>query len=84
LRRDLNDWVDYKKFPEYLSQFQYYITRKEIISICKTGLEALAEGLTVIQGWDEKFVVGLPECHLPDIVAKNTLQIYQKVLEEKR
>jgi len=82
LRRDLNDWIDYKEFPEYLSQFEYYITRKEIPSMCKTGLEALAEGLTVIQGWDEQFVRGLPECHLPDNVARNTIQIYEQVMKK--
>jgi len=70
-------WIPHPQFPAFLSKFEYFIDRKEIPSHSKTGLEALAMGLKVIRGWDDKIVQDLDPKHLPEIVAAKTIQIYR-------
>ena len=82
LERDKNAWVDHRKFPAYLNQFTYYIDRKEIHSLSKTALEALACGLKVVD-WQGNVVTGLPSCHKPEVVAKQSIKIYEDVLKHE-
>lgn len=81
LERKKNDWVDYREFPKYLNQFEVFIDRKEIHSLSKTALEALACGLKVVD-WEGNEHVGLPVNHLPDVVTENCLKLYREVLKK--
>jgi hypothetical protein len=76
LDRAGGDWVDHRDFPKYLNQFEYYIDRKEIRSLSKTGLEALACGLKVVN-WQGTVCEGLPYFHEPKYVAQLSIKIYQ-------
>lgn len=80
LDRTAAEWVPHSEFPAFLSKFEFFIERKEIPSLSKTGLEALAMGLKLIQGWNNKIVQGLDPEHLPENVAARTVQIYRERL----
>jgi hypothetical protein len=80
LDRKGGDWIDHRSFPKYLNQFEYYIDRKEIHSLSKTALEALACGLKVVD-WQGNILTGLPEIHKPENVAKLSIKIYQEKLK---
>lgn len=81
LDRKGGDWVDHRDFPKYLNQFEYYIDRKEIHSLSKTALEALACGLKVVD-WQGNILTGLPKIHEPEYVAKLTIKIYTEILNK--
>ena len=80
LERRNGEYIPYAEFPKFLGNFEYYIDRHEIPSLSKTALEALAMGLKVID-WEGKIVEGFPEEHHPLNVAKLTIKIYERVLE---
>ncbi len=85
LNRAKNERIPYEHMPEYLSQFEYFIDRKEIHSLSKTGLEALMMGLKVIKGWTGKRAIQEESTlHYPDKVAEMTLNIYKKALHNGR
>lgn len=75
LDRKGKNWVSYKDFPRFMERFEYYIDRQAIPSLSKTGLEALALGLKVID-WKGDVLTGLPGIHEPEFVAERTLEIY--------
>jgi len=81
LDRTSGVWISHEDFPAYLSKFEYFIDRKEIPSLSKTGLEALVMGLKLVQGWDGKVLEGLDSQHYPDRVAENVMEIYRKTLK---
>lgn len=81
LDRAKHEFVRYEDMPFYLSQFEYFIDRHAIPSLSKTALEALALGLRVVN-WKGEIVEGLPECHMPENVAKRTLKIYEELLND--
>lgn len=79
LDRVKHESIPYKHMPAYLSQFEYFIDRKEIPSLSKMGLEALTMGLKVIKGWNGKLAKqGESIQHSPDKVTEMTLNIYKK------
>lgn len=67
--------IPYNELPEYLNRFEYFIDRKQFLSLSKMALEALACGLKVIR-WDNKVIEGLPEQHKPEKVVKILEKIY--------
>jgi len=75
------NWIPHKDFPVYLGKFDVFIDRKEIPSLSKTGLEALALGMVVVQGWDYKVIQGLDRKHHPEICAKRVIEIYEEILK---
>jgi len=74
------NWILHEDFPKVLGLYEYFIDRKNIPSLSKTGLEALAMGLKVVQGWDGKILEGLESIHLPENVAARTIRIYKERL----
>lgn len=70
----------YKDMPRYLSGFEVMIDRKEIHSLSKTALEALACGLKVVD-WQGQTLEGLPTCHDPEFVAKKSVEIYEGLMK---
>lgn len=80
VNRTKNEHVPYQNFPDYLSNFEYFIDRHVIQSLSKTALEALALGLKVIQ-WDGKVVESLPVEHYPENVGHNWLKTYRNKLQ---
>lgn len=76
-----SEWIPHGDLPAYMSQFEYFIDRKNIPSFSKTALEALALGMKVIQ-WDGKMILGLDLSHHPWNVAKRTIQIYRETLKK--
>ena len=76
-----NEWILYENMPEFLSQFEYFIDRKEIKSLSKTALEALCLGMKIVS-CDEKIVSELNPIHAPLNVAKNTIKQYLKEVFE--
>jgi len=77
------EWIDHAKFPDYLAKFEYFIGRKEIPSLSKSALEALALGLKVVQGWNNKTAKALNVIHHPMLCAKRTVKIYRNLLSCK-
>ncbi len=81
LDRRGGDWIDHRNFPKYLNQFEYYIDRKEIPSLSKTALEALACGLKVLD-WKGELNEGLPLEHTPEIAVSKVMKIYEEALKK--
>jgi len=79
LDRAHNVVIPYKRMPEFLSRFEYFIDRHLIKSLSKTAIEALALELKVVK-WDGEVVDHLPEAHKPENVARLTCQIYREKL----
>jgi len=71
-----NEWIPYEYFPDFLSQFEYFIDRKAIPSLSKTALEALAMGIKVVR-WDGKVISELDDRHKPDHVAALAVKLYE-------
>ncbi len=69
----------YKDMPAYIGGFDYMIDRKEIHSLSKTALEALAVGCKVFD-WKGNVVTGLPIRHEPLVVAKKLCALYEEIL----
>lgn len=72
--------IPYKDMPAFLSQFEEYIDVKffqgEVLrASSKTGLEALACGLAVIN-WEGKKLTELPYHHRPEYVIKECMKCY--------
>ena len=72
--------VDYERFPDRLSQYEYYIdfpqVKNKLIhanSVC--GLQAMSMGLKVIS-WDHSVKNTLPEIHRPENVVRELEKIY--------
>lgn len=78
-----NDFIPYKKMPEYLSQFETYIDEKvndkgqRLNALSNTGLQALACGLKVEKGGLTN--VNLPPQHHPNIVIPNLIRLYDSL-----
>lgn len=75
--------VPYSEMPTFLNKFQTYIDfryhkeRGLLTDRSKTGLEALACGLKVI---DQRGITeGLPEQHKPELVVKQLLSYYEEI-----
>ncbi|UCC39901.1 MAG: hypothetical protein JSV96_00090 [Candidatus Aminicenantes bacterium] len=81
----LKNPIQYQKFGEILSEYEYYIDVKRdnegrvLDAMSKTGLESLACGLKVIR-WDGKVVKELPIRNLPENVVKKLFNIYLEIL----
>lgn len=89
------NYIPYLKMPEFLNRFEFYIDVKlgrrfadyntgSVLlhppdAYSKTGLEALACGLTVLS--INKFIArGLPEENYPEFVADRMYEIYNELL----
>jgi glycosyltransferase involved in cell wall biosynthesis len=75
--------IPYKDMPAFLSQFEEYIDVKffqgDILKASsKTGLEALACGLRVIN-WQGKRLTELPYHHRPEYVMRECMRCYQQI-----
>jgi len=79
--RNEREHFSYSSMPQNLSRFEYFIDREGIHSLSKTALEALAMGLKVIR-WDNRIVEGLPCGHLPENVARKSLEIYGEAMKK--
>ena len=79
-RRNAKNWIRHEYFADYLAAFEFYIDRQAIPSLSKTALEALSLGLKVVQGWDNKIIEGLNPRHDPEVCARRTLEIYERLL----
>ena len=80
LNRSRQEHVQYAGMPKLLSYFEVFIDRKNIRSLSKTALEALAMGLRVVR-WDGEIVEGLSDEHRLDNVADCWMQIYKEKLK---
>lgn len=72
--------VDYEKFPQKLSEYEYYIDFPQIKnklihanSVC--GLQAMSMGLKVVS-WDHSIKTKLPDIHRPENVVNELEKIY--------
>jgi len=70
--------IPYRKMPEILNKYEYYIDQTQIPSLSKTALEALACGLKVVR-WDGEIVEGLPEEHRPENVIRRLIEVYSSI-----
>ncbi|MCI0558425.1 MAG: hypothetical protein MN733_08010, partial [Nitrososphaera sp.] len=75
--------VPYSQMPSLLKSYEIYVDLKFIDDTLlsapsKTGLEALACGLKVLNH-ELKYVEGLPKQHRPEIVASKLLDIYSSL-----
>lgn len=76
--------ISYVDFPKYLNQFEFYIDMpiindKIIYANSCTGLQAMSLGLKVISN-DGTIKDHLPDKHKPEIIIKQLLDIYKKIL----
>jgi len=71
--------INHLNMPLFLNKFEYFIDRKSIPSLSKTGLEALACGLKVIR-WDNNVITRLPSDHKPKYVIEKLYDIYESIL----
>ena len=72
-------FVEYSELPRFLSCFEFLIDREGIHSLSKTALEALAQGLKVVD-WKDRVIDFFPEEHNPHMVANQTVSIYQEAM----
>lgn len=72
-------YLFFSDMPRFLNGFEWVIDRKEIHSLSKTALEALAMGCKVID-FAGNVHTELPMQHEPLNVATQTIQIYKEVL----
>lgn len=73
--------IPYKKLPNILNRFEYYIDRNYIPSLSKTALEALACGLKVIN-WEERIISKFPLKHNPKIIVREIKTIYENIVDK--
>lgn len=82
--------IPYVRMPETLSEFEYYIDIKRdsfgnILgkddSVSVTALQALACGLKVVKGWDNKIMTSLPEEHSPENVCRILHELYKELTQ---
>ncbi len=71
-------FISYEELPFFLSSFSLFIDRLDIPSLSKTALECLALGVPVIN-WEGKIISELPTDHMPQIVAKKWIKLYQEI-----
>lgn len=75
--------INYIDMPTFLKQFEYYLDMKVTGDpLSKTGLEALACGLKVINN-KEEILEGLPEEHKPENVCSKLWHIYEDLKTEQ-
>jgi Glycosyltransferase Family 4 len=75
--------IQYSQVPSFLKKYGTYVDIKYIDgvllqSMSKTGLEALACGLRVLNHQLKK-IEGFPQEHRPEVAAKNVMDVYSSV-----
>jgi hypothetical protein len=81
--------VSYSHLPHLLNEYSIYIDIKKYIdgllltSLSKTALEALACGLKVLRH-DLKYIHGLPKINEPEKAAYRSLEVYNKIIANKK
>ena len=78
-----NPFVSYEKLPDLFRKYSIYLDiriRNGLLlkALSKTGLEALASGLTVMN-YNNQMLEGLPLMHSPEYVVSKLEFLYKKI-----